>query len=128
MSWMSGTSQCLPSIGKHDNDVQERPQVGRTEPCGWKPPEFKCRVGVQKSCLPSLMDSQERDIPGRETVATSSPHSSSNARTALGNPGDGFGGCELIVEDVIKFGNPTLVTHEVTHCIWFVVSALQQNR
>ena len=45
---------------------------------------------MQKSCLPSLVDSQERDIPGRETVATSGPDSASNAPTVPGNPGDGF--------------------------------------
>jgi len=128
MSWISGTGQCLPSIRKHDGNVQERPQVGRTEPCGWKPFEFECRVRVQKSCLPSLVDSQERDVPGRETVATSGPNSASNARTIPGNPGDGFGGCELLVEDVIEFGNPTLVAHEVAHSIWFVVSVLQRTR
>lgn len=91
-------------------------------------PEFKCRARVQKSCLPSLVDSQERDIPGRETIATGGPNSASNARTVPGNPGDGFGGCELLVKDVIEFGNPTLVTHEVTHSIWFVVSVPRRTR
>ena len=127
MSWTSGTGQCPPYIRKHDNDVQERPQVGRTEPCGWEPPEFKCRVRVQKSCLPCLVDSQERDIPGCETVATSGPNAASDASAVLGNPGDRFGGCELLVEDVVEFGNPTLVTHEVTHGIWFAVSTVQRT-
>ena len=125
---MSGAGQGLPSIRKYDNNVPERPQVDRTEPCGWKSPEFRCGVRVQKSCLPSLVNSQERDIPGRETATTSSPDSASNARTVPGNPGDGFGGCELLVEDVIEFGNPTLIAHEVTHSIWFVVSTLQRIR
>jgi len=125
MSWTSGAGQCLPYIRKVDSDVQERPLVGRMEPYAWKPPEFKCRIRVQKGRLPSLVHSQERDIPGRETVATSSPNSSSNARAVLGNPGGGFGRRELLVEDIIEFGNPTFVAHEVTHGVWFAVSALQ---
>ena len=89
-------------------------------------------INVRQRCikvgLPSFVDSQERDISGCESVTTSSPDSTSDAPTALDNPRSGPGGCEFLMEDVIELGNPTLITHEVTHSIWFTISTLQQSR
>jgi hypothetical protein len=74
------------------------------------------------------MDGQERDIPSRESIATSGPDTPSDTPTVLDDPGGVLGGCELLVEDVIELGDPTFITQEVTHGIWFVVSALQRTR
>ena len=81
------------------------------------PLSVNARQGYMKVGLPSFVDSQEGNISSRESVATSSPDSASHALAALDNPRNGTGGCELLVEDVIELGNPTLVTHEVAHSV-----------
>ena len=83
------------------------------------------KEGRGKVGSPSLVDSQERDVPSSKAIATSSSNSTSNAPAAINYPGNGLGGSELLVENVIELGDPTLITHEVTHGIWFAISKSQ---
>jgi len=128
MSWISGTGQHLRTFKSTTATYESGLGLVIWNHMAGNPLSAYFRMGCREVGLPSLVDGQECDISSRESVATSSPDSTTNAPIVPDNPGGGFGGRELLVENVIELGNPTLVAHEVTHSIWLVINALHQTR